>query len=189
MGSGVAFANEGVKKQESQQTQSQGAGGSGTLGTDQSGQMGQTGQMGQSSQVSGNQLTGRVVKSEKKMVWLEHMGAIVPLKIDKNTQFNDPTLKKATDIKEGDEIRASFEVRKTDNVATSIEKSIGTGGSGTEVMSPDSSINESPGTLPADDGTGGSGKDDLNPPDIKSGSDLGGSDVDKGASQNPEGDY
>jgi hypothetical protein len=185
MGSGIAFANEGVKKQESQQTQSQGAtGGSGSMGADQSGQM------GQSEQVSGNQLTGRVVKSEKKMVWLEHMGAIVPLKIDKNTQFNDPSLKKATDIKEGDEIRASFEVRKTDNVATSIEKAEGTGGSGTEVMSPDSSINEPPGTLPADEGTGGGGRDDLSPPDIKSGGDVGGSDVNSGADKShPEGDY
>jgi hypothetical protein len=153
-------------------------------------------------QVSGNQLTGRVVKSDKKMVWLEHQGAIVPLKIDKNTQFNDPSLKRASDLKEGDEIRASFEVRKTDNVATSIEKSMseGTGGSGTEVMSPDSSINQSPGTLPADDGTGGSGRDDLSAPDIhtgtpdsskNSGSDLGGgSDVNSGANQsNPSGDY
>jgi hypothetical protein len=185
MGSGMAFANEGVKKQESQQ--SQGAtGGSGSMGAEQSGQM------GQSEQVSGNKLTGRVVKSEKKMVWLEHMGAIVPLKIDKNTQFNDPSLKKATDIKEGDEIRASFEVRKTDNVATSIEKSIseGTGGSGTEVMSPDSSINQPPGTLPADEGTGGSGRDDLSAPDINSGGDVGGSDVNPGADKShPEGDY
>jgi hypothetical protein len=108
------------------------------------------------------------------MVWIEHQGAIVPLKIDKNTQFTDPSLKRAQDLREGDEIRASYEVRKTDNVATSIEKSQGTGGSGTEVMSPDSSINESPGTLPSNNGTGGSGLDQ-NSPDINKGnsSDLG----------------
>ncbi|WP_224250249.1 hypothetical protein [Hyalangium gracile] len=162
MGSGVAFANnDPSKKQDAQQTQSQGAtGGSGS----------QVGQSGMNTQLSGNQLSGRVVKANKKTVWLEHAGAIVPLKIDKNTQFADPSLKQAQDIKEGDQIRASFEVRETENVATSIQKSTdaGMGGSGTEVMSPDSSINQSPGTLPSNDGTGGSGLE----PDMGSGSDV-----------------
>jgi hypothetical protein len=195
MGSGAAFAND-QKTKDSQQTQSQGAtGGSGSMGS-QAGQSGQTsgqtsgqsGQSGTTQQLSGNQLTGRVVKSDSKMVWLEHSGAIVPLKIDKNTQFTDPTLKGARDIKEGDEIRASFEVRKTDNVATSIQKSsVGMGGSGTEVMSPDSSINQSPGTLPpSNDGTGGSGTD-MSSPDINKGASSGtGSDV---KPNNTSGDY
>lgn len=186
MGSGMAFAGDQAKKQESQQ-QSQGAmGGSGSMGESQSGEMGKS---GMNTQVGSNELTGRVVKNDKKTLFVDHMGAIVPLKIDKNTQFNDPSLKKAADIKEGDEIRASFEVRKTENVATSIEKSTGTGGSGTEVMSPDSSINQSPGTLPSDEGKGGSGREDLNSPDINKGNDLGGSsDVNSGA-KNPNGDY
>jgi hypothetical protein len=179
MGSGAAFAND-QKTKGSKQTQSQGAtGGSGSMGS-------QAGQTGTTQQLSGNQLTGRVVKSDSKMVWLEHSGAIVPLKIDKNTQFTDPSLKTARDIKEGDEIRASFEVRKTDNVATSIQKSSsGMGGSGTEVMSPDSSINQSPGTLPpSNDGTGGSGTD-TSSPDINKGT---GSDVNQNPN-NTSGDY
>jgi hypothetical protein len=176
MGSGVAFAHDQSQmggKKDAQHQQQGGTGGAGSTSSgSQAGQTGQTGQMGQSgmtNQVSGNQLTGRVVKSDRKTVWIEHAGAIVPLKIDKNTQFTDPSLKRAQDLREGDEIRASYEVRKTDNVATSIEKSQGTGGSGTEVMSPDSSINQSPGTLPSNDGTGGSGLDP-NSPDINKGS-------------------
>ncbi|WP_224369349.1 hypothetical protein [Hyalangium versicolor] len=215
MSSGMALANEGKKHDsQHQQTQNQGStnqgssiGGSGTVGTDQgSSQSGQMGQGSMHTQLSGNQLTGRVVKNDKKTVWIEHAGAIVPLKIDKNTQFADPSLKRAQDIKEGDEIRASFEIRKTDNVATSIEKSTnsGMGGSGTEVMSPDSSINQSPGTLPPNDGTGGSGRDsDVLSPDIHngagsdihngtggSGSNLGtGSDVNPDSNQGKTGDY
>jgi opacity protein-like surface antigen len=153
MSSGMALAHDKEKKDT--QTQSQGAGGSGTTGQHQSGQSGMT------DQLSGNQLTGRVVKSDKKTIWIEHMGAIVPLKIDKNTQFTDPSLKRATDIKEGDQIRASFEVRKTDNVATSIGMSsdMGQGGSGLDVLMPDKGINQPSDRLPPSPGTGGSGKE------------------------------
>jgi hypothetical protein len=166
----------------------------------QSAQVGQSGMTGADQQLSGTQLSGRVVRSNKKMVWVEHAGAIVPLKIDKNTQFTDPNLKRAQDLKEGDEIRASFEVRKTDNVATSIQKS-GMGGSGQDVMSPDPSINQSPGgTLPpSNDGTGGSGDLGSDIPqgtgsDIGTGSDVGsdigtGSDVGSDTTNKPSGDF
>jgi hypothetical protein len=151
------------------------------------------GQMGSSEQLGGNQLTGRVVKSEKKTIWVEHMGAIVPLKIDKNTQFTDPSLKRATDIKEGDQIRASFEVRKTDNVATSIGMSSGMGegqgGSGSDVLKPDKGINQPSDTLPPSPGTGGSGKEES---DINEGfspdSSLDSGDVDQDQSKST-GDY
>jgi opacity protein-like surface antigen len=156
MSSGMALAHDKEKKDT--QTQSQSTGGSGTTGQQQSGQLGQS---GMTDQLSGNQLTGRVVKSDKKMIWIEHMGAIVPLKIDKNTQFTDPSLKRATDIKEGDQIRASFEVRKTDNVATSIGMSsdMGQGGSGSDVLMPDKGINQPSDRLPPAPGTGGSGRE------------------------------
>jgi hypothetical protein len=150
-------------------------------------QMGQSGQSGMNDQLSGNQLTGRVVKSDRKTIWVEHMGAIVPLKVDKNTQFADPSLKRASDLKEGDEIRASFEVRKTDNVATNIQKStdLGQGGSGSDVgsdvMVPDQGINQPSDTLPpSNNGLGGSG--DLGSDINNQGSDLGtGSDVNQGS--------
>ncbi|MDC0714696.1 hypothetical protein POL68_39975 [Stigmatella sp. ncwal1] len=121
---------------------------------------------------TGQQLTGRVVKSDSKTVWVEHAGAIVPLKIDKSTQFTDTSLKRAKDFKQGDEIRASFEVKNTDNVATSIGMAnTGTGGSG-EVQFPAQDTNALP-PAPLDDGTGGN---PLTPPDVSqqgTGSDLG----------------
>jgi hypothetical protein len=178
MSSGMAFAHSD-KADKDKQTQTQsGTGGSGPQGQQQSGQMGQSGQVGQSGTLgqggtadplSGNQITGRVVKSDRKTVWVEHAGAIVPLKIDKNTQFTGANLKRATDIKEGDQIRASFEVRKTDNVVTSIGMSsgMGQGGSGLEsgsdVLTPDQGINQPSDSLPPSPGPGmgGSGSDDL----------------------------
>jgi hypothetical protein len=209
MSSGVALANEG-KKQDKEQTQSQGMGGSGSLGSDQgAGSLGveqpsstqgdiggsgtQVGQSGMPGQLGGNQLQGRVVKSDRKTVWIEHMGAIVPLKVDKNTQFADRDMKRASDFKEGDQVRASFEVRETDNVATSISKDLGAGqgGSGSDVMMPDTGINEPLDTLPpssvppVDDSIGGSGN-------LGSDIDNQDSDFDTGSDVNPgtrTGDY
>ncbi|MFP2900821.1 hypothetical protein [Corallococcus sp. 4LFB] len=107
-----------------------------------------------SSMTGANELTGKVVKSESKKVYISSSGgAVVPLDIDKNTQFTDPSMKNAKSLKEGQEIRASFQVKDEKNMATRISPSEGTGGSGSDMMSPDPSINED---------TGGSGMDDQN---------------------------
>jgi hypothetical protein len=198
VGSGTALAGDDWKKHDKQQqTQSESStGGSGkvTEGTaGQAGTSGQAGSLGQmdqggsgmqdqsaqaqqgsTPQLGSNEIIGRVVKSSKKMVWVEHAGAIVPLKINKQTQFGDTNIKRAQDFQEGDHIRASFKVDETDNVATSIRKSdsglgTGTGGSGTgvgsdignesDVMTPDSSLPPSP----IDNRTGS----DLTPPDVR----------------------
>ncbi|MFP2907023.1 RNA-binding protein [Pyxidicoccus sp. 3LFB2] len=135
------------------------------------------------------ELTGKVVKAESKMVWVDMQGTVVPLKVDKTTTFGDANIKRAKDLQVGQEIRASYEVKETDNVAKSISMS-GTGGSGSgDVMSPDSSINEgtggtgleedkgmqSPEAPPSSDpgmgGSGSSGSDTMNP-DTSSGSDT-----------------
>jgi hypothetical protein len=211
MGSGAALAGGDWKKHDKQQpTQSQGAtGGSGQVTEGTSGQLNQgtsgqlnqgtSGQMnqgtqaqqGSTQQLGANEIAGRVVKSSKKMLWVEHAGVIVPLTINKDTQFADPSIKRVQDLKAGDEIRASYEVKQTDNIATNIQKSDkAMGGSGTDVMKPDPLINPDPNSLPPsplDNGTGGSGPgSDLTPPDISSqgtSSDLG-SDTSKGT-----GDY
>lgn len=151
MSSGMALAHDKEKKETQTQVQG-GTGGSGTTGQYQGGS-------GTAEQLGGNQLTGRVVKSDRSTIWVEHAGAIVPLKIDKNTHFTDPNVKRATDIKEGEQIRASFEVRKTENVATSIGMSsgMGQGGSGSDVMKPDQGINQPSESMPPSPGTGGSG--------------------------------
>ncbi|MFP2929544.1 RNA-binding protein [Pyxidicoccus sp. 3LG] len=154
LGSGTALANDDKHKQQEPSSAQGGSGqaGSGDLQQDPSMQdpaMGGSGTMG--SQMGQKEITGKVVKADNKMVWVDHMGAVVPLKVDKSTQFSDPNLKKAKDLQPGQEIRASYEVKETDNIAKSISMS-GTGGSGAgDVMSPDSSINE---------GTGGTGMED-----------------------------
>lgn len=103
--------------------------------------------MGSQSAMGQKEVTGKVVKSDRKTVWIDMQGAVVPLKVNKNTQFSDPNVKSARDLQAGQEIRASLEVQETDNIAKSISMA-GTGGSG-DMMSPDSSIHEG--------GTGGSG--------------------------------
>ncbi|MFB1481980.1 hypothetical protein [Corallococcus sp. RDP092CA] len=153
LGSGVAFAQDSTTQGSQQPSTSSGS----TQGSS-GGSMGSTdatGGSGSSSSTMGsNELTGRVVKSESKKVYISSdNGAVVPLDIDSKTQFTDPSLKNAKSLKEGQEIRASFQVKDERNMATSISPSTGTGGSGTDVMSPDKSINE---------GTGGSGMDDSN---------------------------
>jgi len=104
---------------------------------------GSTGAATTSSSATGGELTGKVVKVDGKTIHVEHMGAIVPIKTDNNTKFTDGTLTRAKDLKEGQEIRASFKVKKTDNVAQSISLAPGgTGGSG--AMSPDTSTTPPP---------------------------------------------
>jgi hypothetical protein len=180
LGSGAAFANEDKNKPQQDPASAQGgAGAAGSQGTQSDPAMGGSGStqsdpamggsgssMGTQSAMGQKELTGKVVKADNKMVWVDHMGAVVPLSVDKSTQFTDPNLKRARDLQPGQEIRASFEVQETKNVAKSISMS-GTGGSGSgDIMSPDSSINQGQGTggtgleedkSPEAGGTGGSG--------------------------------
>ncbi|MBN8466551.1 hypothetical protein JYJ95_08505 [Corallococcus exiguus] len=149
LGSGVAFAQDSTTQQGSQQPST--SSGSMQGSSESTGAMGGS---GTSSMTGSNELTGKVVKSESKKVYVSSAsGAVVPLDIDSKTQFTDPSMKNAKSLKEGQEIRASFQVKDEKNMATSISPSSGTGGSGSDPMAPDSSINE---------GTGGSGMDDKN---------------------------
>jgi hypothetical protein len=66
------------------------------------------------------QLSGTVVKADDKNVYLEHMGAVIPLKVDENTRFTGEGVKSSRDLTEGQEVRASFTVKGTDNVADRI---------------------------------------------------------------------
>lgn len=166
LSSGVALA--GDDKSKHQQTQSSGQlggdiGGAGAQG--QSGQMqGQSGQMqGQSGQMGmtgEKQVTGTVVKSSSTMLHLRTDNGIIPLKLNKNVQYQDPNVKSAQGLKEGQQVRASFDIQGTDNVVKSISlDNANTGGSG---LGGDSGINQD---------LGGSGLDQ----DINQGGDVGGS--------------
>jgi hypothetical protein len=206
LGSGAAFA--GDDKNKPQQDPSSAQGGSGAAGSSSMQQdpamqdpamqdpaaqdpaMGGSGSSmsGQSAAMGQKELTGKVVKADAKTIYITEStnGAVVPLKVDKSTQFADPNLKRAKDLQPGQEIRASYEVKETDNVAKSISMS-GTGGSGSgDMMSPDSSINQGtqgtgleddkgvqtpPSSDPGMGGSGSSGTDTMNP-DTSSGTDT-----------------
>ena len=90
------------------------------------------------------ELSGTVVKTDANTVYLEHMGAIVPMKIDASTQFSGAGVKSSRDLTEGQEVRASFTVKETTNVADRITGSSAPGrppaGSGTTGMTPGPSV-------------------------------------------------
>jgi hypothetical protein len=78
---------------------------------------------GAAGEVAGaaRELSGTVVKADGKTLYLEHMGAVVPLKIDEETQFSGEGVKGSRDLSEGQEVRASFTVEdETTNVAQRI---------------------------------------------------------------------
>ena len=87
--------------------------------------------------MSEQELTGEVVKVEGKTVYLkQEQGAVVPLRIDQSTQFEEGW-RSAKDIKEGQQVRASFQIKnQTSNVAKKIGPSMetGQGGSGLDTM-------------------------------------------------------
>jgi len=173
--SGAVLANEGQfsKDQQNQSTSSQSSSSSSSkdqpdnmgspTGRGPLGQgMGGTGQAGSStpsaststaSEAGQQQLTGEFVKADRKTIYIDHMGAIVPLKVDKNTQFQGG-VKRASELKQGQQVRASFTVKnQTENLATSIQLTDqGTGGAG--------SFDENRGSL----NPGSSGSMDQNPP-------------------------
>jgi hypothetical protein len=68
------------------------------------------------------ELSGKVIKSENSTLYLEHMGAIVPIEFGGDTRFSG--VRSAGELTEGQEVRASFTVDDTKNIADSI--SLGT---------------------------------------------------------------
>jgi hypothetical protein len=164
LSSGLAMANnEGQNKPQTQSGQQMGgdaSGGSGMQG--QQGSMGSSsgsmvGQMG-SPQLGQKQITGTVVKSSKDKLSLKTDNGIIDFKVDKATKFQDPAVKQAHDLKEGQQVRTSFDIEGNLNVAKSISLDTSTGGSG---LDSDTGINQD---------MGGSGLDQ----DINKGKDLGG---------------
>ena len=88
---------------------------------------GQQGQMQQGQ----HELRGTVVGTREKHVFIqEQSGAIVPLEVNHETLVEGQRIKRDQRIEshlkreftEGEQVRASFDTKKTDNVATSIQK-------------------------------------------------------------------
>jgi len=157
-------------------------GGSGSQ--DQMGSSGSQGQMGgaqgqtSDSQMAGaqqmgeKQVTGTVVKSSSTLLHLRTDNGIIPLKVGRDTKFEDPTVKRAKDLKEGQQVRASFDIKGTDNVVKSISLDTNMGGSGLDT---DTGINQQPGDLGQQPGDiGGSGLDQPIDKDLGGSGDLGG---------------
>lgn len=70
--------------------------------------------------VSGSrELSGRVIRSDAGILYLEHMGAVVPVEIVSGTRFSG--IGSARELAAGQEVRASFTVTsETKNVAQAI---------------------------------------------------------------------
>ncbi|WP_257454091.1 hypothetical protein [Archangium lipolyticum] len=180
--SGLAVAGDQERGKDPQTQSSQPAGGDaiggagtqGQTGGSQHGQAGSTqgqmggaqGQMGGAQQMGEKQVSGTVVKSGANQLSLLTDNGVIAIKINKNTKFQDPGVKGAKDLKEGQQVRTSFTVEKDSNVAKSISLDTSMGGSG---MSPDQGINQQPGD------TGGSGLDQGMDKDHNLGGDVGGS--------------
>ena len=140
----AAQSDTGSTDQTTQSSQSSSTSSTSTQDQGQQGQAGQT-QQGTSDQTQGsavggagqagtevgqNEITGRVVKAERHTIYLEHMGLVIPLHVTSQTQFTDPSVKSPRDLKEGQDVRASFSIKnRTQNVAQSISLA-GQGGAG-----------------------------------------------------------
>lgn len=102
-------------------------------------------------QMGQHELMGQVVKVEPRTLFIQQqpMGAVIPLRLQSDTQFENLNRR---DLKEGFQVRASFDIRGTDNVATRVAKAQGAGmhegqgGSGTDTGLP--SKDEQPQTNP-----------------------------------------
>jgi hypothetical protein len=145
LGSGAALA--GGDKQHKQQTQTQSSqpmgqdayGGAGTQQDSQQAQQ-QAQQPGQqqagtsANQMLGEkQVSGTVIKSSGDELKLRTENGVIAVKVNKQTQFQDTSVKRIKDLKEGQQVRTSFTVEKDSNVAKSISLDSGMGGSGLEV--------------------------------------------------------
>lgn len=117
--------------------------------------VGGSGHMGKTEKES--HLTGEILKSDKNALYVKtDDGAVVHLKVEKDTQFQAANVKSAKDLKEGQQVRASFEVKGMDNIAKSISMAQGMGGSGFESLEEPAPMQE---PLPTEEpATGGAGE-------------------------------
>jgi hypothetical protein len=127
------------------------------------------------------EVAGTVARADARTLFLEDArGAVIPLKVDGKTRFEDAGVRSAADLRKGQQVRASFTVRGTDNWATRISLGdalgTGTGGGGTggggtggQEPPPPQGLPDPDGPRPADPldseqpGTGGSGLLDVDP--------------------------
>jgi hypothetical protein len=88
-------------------------------------------------QMGAQMTSGRVLKAGQREVQVQlERGPVVQFRINEQTQFAPP-ISRATDLKQGQEVRVSFQVKGNDNIATQITPAAGEmGGSGLEEPMP-----------------------------------------------------
>lgn len=144
LGSGAALAGGDKQQTQTQSSQPMGQDAYGGAGTQQDSQQAQQPgqqQPGQQQQAgtSANQMlgekqvSGTVIKSSGDELKLRTENGVIAVKVNKQTQFQDTSVKRIKDLKEGQQVRTSFTVEKDSNVAKSISLDSGMGGSGLEV--------------------------------------------------------
>ncbi|OJH39312.1 hypothetical protein [Cystobacter ferrugineus] len=137
LSSGAALAGGDKQHKEQKQTQSSqqvGQDAYGGAGTQQGQQPGQQQAGTSANQMLGEkQVSGTVVKSSGDELKLSTENGIIAVKVNKQTQFQDASVKRIKDLKEGQQVRTSFTVEKDSNVAKSISLDSGMGGSGLQV--------------------------------------------------------
>jgi hypothetical protein len=75
-------------------------------------------------------IEGRVLKAERSSITIESQGAAIPLEVKRDTTFQGTGVRAAKDVKEGQQVRASFEMKNNKNELKSLEVLGGAGGSG-----------------------------------------------------------
>ncbi|MGI5861528.1 MAG: hypothetical protein ACOX6T_05660 [Myxococcales bacterium] len=105
-----------------------------TSATAQTGPNGQQTQREQQAQQQAQQehtLTGRVLKADRNMVIIEYENAAIPFQVQRDTEFRGVTSAQA--LREGQEVRASYELKNNRNMLKSLEfpgRPQGAGGAG-----------------------------------------------------------
>ena len=105
----------------------------------QQGQMGQMGTDGRAGRHGADRARSSRARRPRSIVRSDQ-GAAIPLKIEKSTKFDDPAVKSSRDLKPGQEVRASYSLEGTENVAKQVWTKEAKGGAGMEGT--DKGINE-----------------------------------------------
>jgi hypothetical protein len=119
-----------------------------TSATAQTGPNGQQTQREQQAQQPAQQehtLTGRVLKADRNMVIIEYENAAIPFQVQRDTEFRGVTSAQA--LREGQEVRASYELKNNRNMLKSLEflgRPQGTGGAGEQDSDQRDSDNQQP---------------------------------------------
>lgn len=140
VGSGAAWAEGGGKGGSGMQEQQPGQEQFGTGGTGAAGEQ---------------SIQGTVLKAERNKVIIDYQGAAIPFEVSRDTQFQGVT--NVRELQEGQQVRASFEVKNKDKNELKSLEVMGAGGTGAQQPGMEQPGIEQPGM--EHPGTGGTGQE------------------------------